>query len=67
MVQREVLLADGMTKVVVDGESKAFGFSAGDIITADERHAKWQGKQVKVVGFTAGRKNKVVWALFFLA
>lgn len=61
MAQRIVTLGDGMTKISVDGEGEHFGFFPGDIITADERHAKWQGKQVEVIGFTSAQKHKVIW------
>lgn len=61
MAKKEVLLADGMTKIAVDDEGNVFGYSAGDVLIADERHAKWRNKEVRVVGFTEGRTHKVIW------
>ena len=61
MGRREILLASGIKIAVDEEDGGASGFVLGDIFTADGSHAKWRGKEVEVVGFSRGQRNRVVW------
>ena len=60
--EKTINLASGI-KIGVETSGMAHGFSVGDVITADERHHKWNGKEVVVEGFAGGAqgKAKVIW------
>jgi len=62
MAEKIIHLASGI-KIWVEVGGAVHGFRAGDIITADERHCKWTGKEVIVEGFAGGvqGKPKVIW------
>ena len=46
-MEKIIHLASGI-RIGVDVGGVVHGFCAGDIITADERHCKWNGKEVVV-------------------
>ena len=61
-MEKIIHLASGI-RIGVDVGGVVHGFCAGDIITADERHCKWNGKEVVVEGFAGDIQGKpsVIW------